>query len=92
MIINVGDKILANKGRIGEIINIGIATEKSDIAAENDNKIGYWRKLEDGANGDNLYEVYFDDREDEGDYLQSQEFVSDEDNAEETAYDYARSI
>ena len=36
MIINVGDKILANKGRIGEIINIGIATEKSDIAAEND--------------------------------------------------------
>ena len=41
---------------------------------------------EDELDGD------FDDREDKGDYLQSQEFVSDEDNAEETAYDYARSI
>ena len=36
MIINVGDKILGNHGRVGEIINIGIATEKTDIAAEND--------------------------------------------------------
>ena len=63
-----------------------------DIFDVDDNKIGYWRKLEDGANGDNLYEVYFDDSEDEGDYLQSQEFVSDDENAEETAYDYARSI
>ena len=51
-----------------------------DIFDENDKKIGYWRKLEDGANGYNLYEVYFDDREDEGDYLQSQEFVSDDEN------------
>ena len=34
-----------------------------DIFDENDKKIGYWRKLEDGANGDNLYEVYFDDSE-----------------------------
>ena len=63
-----------------------------DILNANNEKIGYWRKLEDGANGDNLYEVYFDDSEDKGDYLQSQEFVSDEDNAEETAGDYARSI
>ena len=64
-----------------------------DIFDVDNNKIGYWRKLEDGANGDNLYEVYFDEsKEDKGDYLQSQEFVSDEDNAEETAYDYARSI
>ena len=63
-----------------------------DILNTNNEKIGYWRKLEDGANGDNLYEVYFDDSEDKGDYLQSQEFVSDEDNAEETACDYARSI
>ena len=36
MIINVGDKILGNHGRVGEIINIGIATEMTDIAAEND--------------------------------------------------------
>ena len=68
-----------------------IDTDK-DIFDENDKKIGYWRKLEDGSNGYNLYEVYFDDREDEGDYLQSQEFVSDDENAEEEAYDYARSI
>ena len=71
---------------------VEIVEEDKDIFDENDNKIGYWRKLEDGANGDNLYEVYFDDREDKGDYLQSQEFVSDDENAEETAYDYARSI
>ena len=36
MIINVGDKIIGNQGRTGEIINIGIATEMTDIAAEND--------------------------------------------------------
>ena len=67
--------------------------DDKDIFDVDNNKIGYWRKLEDGANGDNLYEVYFDEsKEDKGDYLQSQEFVSDEDNAEETAYDYARSI
>ena len=63
-----------------------------DIFDVDNNKIGYWRKLEDGANGDNLYEVYFDDSEDKGDYLQSQEFVSDDENAEEEAYDYARSV
>ena len=66
-----------------------IDTDK-DIFDENDKKIGYWRKLEDGPTGDNLYEVYFDDREDEGDYLQSQEFVSNDDEAEEAAYDYAK--
>ena len=37
------------------------------------------RKLEDAKDAKNLYEVYFDDREDEGDYLQSQEFVSTDD-------------
>ena len=63
-----------------------------DIFDEDDNKIGYWRKLEDGKDGKNLYEVYYDDREDEGAYLQSDEFVSTDDEAEETAYDYARSI
>ena len=68
-----------------------VDTDK-DIFDENDNKIGYWRKLEDGKDDENLYEVYFDDRNDKGDYLQSQEFVSTEDEAEETAYDYARSI
>ena len=39
MIINVGDTIKANHGRIGEIINIGIATEKNDIAAENETSL-----------------------------------------------------
>ena len=64
-----------------------------DIFDVDNNKIGYWRKLEDGANGDNLYEVYFDEsKDDKGDYLQSQEFVSTDDEAEETAYDYAESI
>jgi len=64
-----------------------------DIFNVDGDKIGYWRKLEDGANGDNLYEVYFDEsKDDKGDYLQSQEFVSTDDEAEETAYDYAESI
>ena len=36
MIINVGDTIKGNHGRTGEIINIGIATEVNDVAAEND--------------------------------------------------------
>tara|TARA_B100001113_G_scaffold125533_2_gene102451 strand:- start:2307 stop:2600 length:294 start_codon:yes stop_codon:yes gene_type:complete len=39
MIINVGDTIKANHGRTGEIINIGIATETTDIAAENDTSL-----------------------------------------------------
>jgi len=39
MIINVGDIIEGNHGRVGEIINIGIATEKTDIAAESDNSL-----------------------------------------------------
>ena len=68
-----------------------IDTDK-DIFDNDYNKIGYWRKLEDGKDGKNLYEVYFDDREYKGDYLQSQEFVSTDDEAEETAYDYAESI
>ena len=69
-----------------------IDTDK-DIFDNDDNKIGYWRKLEDGKDDKNLYEVYFDEsEEDKGDYLQSQEFVSTDDEAEETAYDYAESI
>lgn len=39
MIINVGDTIKTTNGRVGEIINIGIATEKTDIAAENDTSL-----------------------------------------------------
>ena len=36
MKINIGDTIRDERGREGEIINIGIATESSDIAAENE--------------------------------------------------------
>mgnify|MGYP001285410845 FL=1 len=39
MIINIGDTIEDVKGRQGEIVNIGIATEKTDIAAENDTSL-----------------------------------------------------
>jgi len=39
MIINVGDYVECNHGRSGTIINIGIATEKTDIAAESDNSL-----------------------------------------------------
>tara|TARA_B100000902_G_scaffold222251_1_gene211182 strand:+ start:439 stop:690 length:252 start_codon:yes stop_codon:yes gene_type:complete len=35
MIINVGDTIQDKKGREGVVTNIGIATEMTDIAAEN---------------------------------------------------------
>ena len=36
MIIKLGDMITDNKGRVGELINIGIAMEKGDVAAELD--------------------------------------------------------
>ncbi len=39
MIINIGDKIEDKKGREGVITNIGIATEKSDVAAELDTSL-----------------------------------------------------
>ena len=39
MIINIGDTIEDMKGRQGEIVNIGIATEVNDIAAENDTSL-----------------------------------------------------
>ena len=75
-----------------EIVDKDIDTDK-DIFNVDVDKIGYWRKLEDGKDNKNLYEVYFDEsEEDKGDYLQSQEFVSTDDEAEETAYDYAESI
>ena len=37
---------------------VEIVEEDKDIFDENDNKIGYWRKLEDGKDGKNLYEDY----------------------------------
>ena len=36
MIIRIGDTIEDERGRQGELVNIGIATEKEDIAAELD--------------------------------------------------------
>jgi len=39
MIINIGDTIEDVKGRQGVITNIGIATEKTDIAAELDSSL-----------------------------------------------------
>jgi hypothetical protein len=39
MIINVGDTIRDKKGREGEIVNIGIATEITDVAAENNTSL-----------------------------------------------------
>ena len=39
MIINIGDTIQDTKGREGVITNIGIATKKTDIAAELDTSL-----------------------------------------------------
>ena len=39
MIINIGDTIQDTKGREGVMTNIGIATEKTDIAAELDTSL-----------------------------------------------------
>ena len=36
MIIRIGDTIEDERGRQGELVNIGIDTEKEDIAAESD--------------------------------------------------------
>ena len=36
MIIKLGDMITDDRGRVGELINIGIAMEKGDVAAELD--------------------------------------------------------
>ena len=72
MIINVGDKIIGNHGRTGEIINIGIATEKTDIAAENDTalnaktydtSLGYTGAVTYSGDG-GTYWCYFDQIED----------------------------
>ncbi len=39
MIIKIGDKVEDDRGRTGEISNIGIATDKNDIAAESDTSL-----------------------------------------------------
>ena len=39
MIITIGDTIEDTKGRQGEIVNIGIATELTDVAAEEDTSL-----------------------------------------------------
>ena len=39
MIINTGDYVYTKDGREGTIINIGIATEKNDVAAENETSL-----------------------------------------------------
>jgi hypothetical protein len=39
MIINTGDYVYTKDGSDGTIVNIGIATEKNDIAAENDTSL-----------------------------------------------------
>ena len=36
MIIKLGDMITDDRGRVGELVNIGIAMEKGDVAAELD--------------------------------------------------------
>ena len=39
MIIKINDTITDERGRTGKIINIGIATDKNDIAAESDTSL-----------------------------------------------------
>jgi hypothetical protein len=39
MIIKIGDIVEDDRGRTGEISNIGIATDKNDIAAESDTSL-----------------------------------------------------
>ena len=59
MIIRIGDTIEDNRGRQGEIVNIGIATEITDVAAENesscnaqqyDTELGYVGAITFGSN------------------------------------------
>ena len=65
MIIKLGDMITDNRGRVGELINIGIATEMTDVAAENETalnakqyntELGYKGAITFGSNW-----CYFDD-------------------------------
>ena len=78
MIINLGDTIREKSGREGVITNIGIATEKTDIAAENDNSLNaktYDTELKyTGAITFGSYWCYFDQIEE---VIKKNEFVSD---------------
>ena len=78
MIINLGDTIREKSGREGVITNIGIATEKTDIAAENDNSLNaktYDTELKyTGAITFGEYWCYFDQI---SEVIKKNEFVSD---------------
>ena len=78
MIINLGDTIREKSGREGVITNIGIATEKTDIAAENDNSLNaktYDTELKyTGAITFGEYWCYFDQIDE---VIKTNEFVSD---------------
>ena len=78
MIINVGDTIREKSGREGVITNIGIATEKTDIAAESDNSLNaktYDTELNyTGAITFGEYWCYFDQIDE---VIKTNEFVSD---------------
>ena len=78
MIINLGDTIREKNGREGVITNIGIATEKTDIAAENDNSLNaktYDTELKyTGAITFGEYWCYFDQIDE---VIKTNEFVSD---------------
>ena len=78
MIINLGDTIREKSGREGVITNIGIATEKTDIAAESDNSLNaktYDTELNyTGAITFGEYWCYFDQIDE---VIKTNEFVSD---------------
>ena len=78
MIINLGDTIKEKSGREGVITNIGIATEKTDIAAESDNSLNaktYDTELNyTGAITFGEYWCYFDQIDE---VIKTNEFVSD---------------
>ena len=78
MIIKLGDTIREKSGREGVITNIGIATEKTDIAAESDNSLNaktYDTELNyTGAITFGQYWCYFDQIDE---VIKTNEFVSD---------------
>ena len=78
MIINLGDTIREKSGREGVITNIGIATEKTDIAAENDNSLNaktYDTELKyTGAITFGQYWCYFDQIDE---VIKKNEYVED---------------
>ena len=80
MIINLGDTIREKSGREGVITNIGIATEKTDIAAENDNSLNaktYDTELKyTGAITFGQYWCYFNQIEE---VIKKNEYVEDTD-------------